>query len=73
MGDIVDISFEGFLDGVPFEGGKSDNYSLELGSKTFSPGFEEQIVGHNVNEEFDVNVKFPEDYRAEELKGKDVV
>lgn len=73
MGDIVDISFEGFLDGVPFEGGKSDNYSLELGSKTFIPGFEEQIVGHNVNEEFDVNVKFPEDYRAEELKGKDVV
>lgn len=73
MGDIVDISFEGFLDGVPFEGGKSDNYSLELGSKTFIPGFEEQIVGHSVNEEFDVNVKFPEDYRAEELKGKDVV
>ncbi|AEF17854.1 MULTISPECIES: trigger factor [Thermoanaerobacterium] len=73
MGDIVDISFEGFLDGVPFEGGKSDNYSLELGSKTFIPGFEEQIVGHNVNEEFDVNVKFPDDYRAEELKGKDVV
>jgi len=73
MGDIVDISFEGFLDGVPFEGGKSDNYSLELGSKTFIPGFEEQIVGHNVNEEFDVNVKFPDDYRAEELKEKDVV
>ncbi|MDI3311218.1 MAG: trigger factor [Thermoanaerobacterium sp.] len=73
MGDIVDISFEGFLDGVPFEGGKSDNYSLELGSQTFIPGFEEQIVGHNVNEEFDVNVKFPEDYRAEELKGKDAV
>ncbi|MBP2070645.1 trigger factor [Thermoanaerobacterium butyriciformans] len=73
MGDIVDISFEGFLDGVPFEGGKSDNYSLELGSKTFIPGFEEQIVGHNINDEFDVNVKFPEDYRVEELKGKDAV
>jgi len=73
MGDIVDISFEGFIDGKPFEGGKSDNYSLELGSKTFIPGFEEQIVGHNINEEFDVNVKFPEDYRVEELKGKDAV
>ncbi|SNX52960.1 trigger factor [Thermoanaerobacterium sp. RBIITD] len=73
MGDIVDISFEGFIDGVPFEGGKSDNYSLELGSKTFIPGFEEQIVGHNVNDEFDVNVKFPEDYRVENLKGKDAV
>ncbi|WP_434565286.1 trigger factor [Thermoanaerobacterium thermosaccharolyticum] len=73
MGDIVDISFEGFIDGKPFEGGKSDNYSLELGSKTFIPGFEEQIVGHNINDEFDVNVKFPEDYRVEELKGKDAV
>ncbi|MBE0070009.1 trigger factor [Thermoanaerobacterium thermosaccharolyticum] len=73
MGDIVDISFEGFIDGKPFDGGKSDNYSLELGSKTFIPGFEEQIVGHNINEEFDVNVKFPEDYRVEELKGKDAV
>ncbi|WKV08495.1 trigger factor [Thermoanaerobacterium sp. CMT5567-10] len=73
MGDIVDISFEGFINGQPFEGGKSDNYSLELGSKTFIPGFEEQIVGHNINDEFDVNVKFPEDYRVEELKGKDAV
>ncbi|WP_434643676.1 trigger factor [Thermoanaerobacterium thermosaccharolyticum] len=73
MGDIVDISFEGFIDGKPFEGGKSDNYSLELGSKTFILGFEEQIVGHNINDEFDVNVKFPEDYRVEELKGKDAV
>lgn len=73
MGDIVDISFEGFINGEPFEGGKSDNYSLELGSKTFIPGFEEQIVGHNINDEFDVNVKFPEDYRVEELKGKDAV
>lgn len=68
--DIAVIDFEGFLDGEPFEGGKGENYSLTLGSGQFIPGFEEQIVGHNTGDEFDVNVTFPEDYQAEELKGK---
>ena len=68
--DIAVIDFEGFLDGEPFEGGKGENYSLTLGSGQFFPGFEEQIVGHNTGDEFEVNVTFPEDYQAEELKGK---
>ena len=68
--DIAVIDFEGFLDGEPFEGGKGENYSLPLGSGQFIPGFEEQIVGHNTGDEFEVNVTFPEDYQAEELKGK---
>ena len=70
-GDIVDIDFEGFVDGVAFEGGKAEHYSLTLGSGSFIPGFEDQIVGHAAGEEFDVNVKFPEEYQAEELAGKD--
>lgn len=69
-GDIVSIDFEGFLDGEPFDGGKAENFSLTIGSGQFIPGFEEQIIGHNAEEEFDVNVTFPEDYHAEELKGK---
>ena len=68
--DIAVIDFEGFLDGEPFEGVKGENYSLTLGSGQFIPGFEEQIVGHNTGDEFEVNVTFPEDYQAEELKGK---
>lgn len=72
-GDTVVIDFEGFLDGVPFEGGKSEGYSIELGSKQFIPGFEEQLVGHNVEDSFDITVTFPEDYQAEELKGKEAV
>ena len=72
MGDTADIDFDGYLDGVPFEGGKSEGYELELGSHTFVPGFEEQIVGMNIGEEKDINITFPEDYTAE-LAGKDVV
>ncbi|AEM78187.1 trigger factor [Thermoanaerobacter wiegelii] len=72
-GDIAVIDFEGFIDGKPFEGGKAENYELELGSNTFIPGFEDQIIGHNVNETFDVNITFPEDYRVEELRGKSAV
>ncbi|MGN0551468.1 MAG: trigger factor [Acutalibacteraceae bacterium] len=70
-GDSVVIDFEGFTDGVAFEGGKAENYTLALGSGNFIPGFEEQIVGHSTNDEFTINVKFPEDYQAEELKGRD--
>ena len=70
-GDTVVIDFEGFVDGVAFDGGKAENYNLALGSGNFIPGFEEQIVGHNTDEEFSINVKFPEEYQAEELKGKD--
>ena len=61
-GDIVDIDFEGFVDGVAFEGGKAEHYSLTLGSGSFIPGFEDQIVGHAAGEEFDVNVTFPDGY-----------
>ncbi len=71
--DITVIDFEGFVDGVAFEGGKGESYSLTLGSGQFIPGFEEQIVGKNVGDEFDVNVTFPEEYQAEELKGKAAV
>ena len=72
MGDTAEIDFEGFVDGVAFEGGKGENYPLELGSGSFIPGFEEQVAGHKSEEEFDVNVTFPEEY-AEELAGKDAV
>ena len=72
-GDITVIDFEGFVDGVAFEGGKGENYELTIGSKTFIPGFEEQIIGMKINEEKDINVKFPEEYFSEELKGKDSV
>lgn len=68
----ADIDFEGTLDGVPFDGGKAEGYELELGSNTFVPGFEEQIVGMNIGDEKDINITFPEDYAAE-LAGKDVV
>ena len=70
-GDTVDIDFEGFVDGKAFEGGKAEHYSLVLGSGSFIPGFEDQMVGHSAGEEFDINVKFPEEYGAEELAGKD--
>ncbi len=70
-GDTAVIDFEGFVDGVAFEGGKAEKYSLSLGSGNFIPGFEEQVVGHEVGEEFSINVNFPEDYQAEELKGKE--
>ena len=72
-GDIAIIDFEGFKDGVAFEGGKGENYSLTIGSNTFIPGFEDQLIGMKVGEEKDINVTFPEDYHAEELKGKPVV
>lgn len=70
-GDTVDIDFEGFVDGKAFEGGKAEHYSLVLGSGSFIPGFEDQVIGHSAGEEFDVNVKFPEEYGAAELAGKD--
>ncbi|MDD6727732.1 MAG: trigger factor [Eubacteriales bacterium] len=72
MGDTAEIDFEGFVDGVAFEGGKGENYPLELGSNTFIPGFEEQVAGHKSEEEFDVCVTFPEDY-AGDLGGKEAV
>lgn len=72
-GDIAIIDFEGFKDGVAFEGGKGENYSLTIGSNTFIPGFEDQLIGMKVGEEKDINVTFPEDYHAEELKGQPVV
>ena len=70
MGDTVVLDFDGSVDGVPFEGGKSENYTLELGSNSFIPGFEDQLCGKNLEEDIDVNVTFPEDYHAEELAGK---
>ncbi len=73
MGDVAKIDFEGFCDGVAFEGGKGENYSLKLGSGSFIPGFEEQVAGHAIGEEFDVNVTFPEEYHAENLAGKPAV
>ena len=72
-GDIAVIDFEGFVDGKAFEGGKAEHYSLTLGSGSFIPGFEDQIVGHAAGEEFDVNVSFPEQYQAAELAGKPAV
>ena len=71
--DIAVIDFEGFVDGVPFEGGKAENHELEIGSKTFIPGFEDQVIGMKVDEEKDINVKFPEEYFSAELAGKDAV
>ena len=72
-GDVAIIDFEGFKDGVAFDGGKGEDYSLKIGSNTFIPGFEEQIIGMEKDEEKDINLTFPEDYHAEDLKGKDVV
>ncbi len=72
-GDVAVIDFEGFKDGVAFEGGKGENYSLEIGSNTFIPGFEEQLIGLKAGDEKDVELTFPEDYHAEELKGQPVV
>ena len=72
-GDTTVIDFEGFLDGVPFEGGKGENYDLVIGSHSFIPGFEEQLVGMKAEETKDINVTFPEDYHASDLKGKDAV
>ena len=69
-GDIANINFEGFVDGKAFAGGKGENYDLTIGSNSFIPGFEDQIIGKAIGEEFDVEVTFPEDYHAEELKGK---
>ena len=73
MDDEVTIDFEGFVDGVAFEGGKGENYQLTLGSHSFIDTFEDQIVGKNIDEEFDVNVTFPEDYQAADLAGKPAV
>ena len=73
MGDTTVIDFEGFCDGVAFEGGKGTDYALKLGSGSFIPGFEEQIVGKSIDEEFDVNVTFPEEYHAADLAGKPAV
>lgn len=72
-GDTVIIDFDGKLNGESFDGGKSDNYSLELGSNSFVPGFEDQLIGHKAGDDVQVKVTFPEDYQAEDLKGKDVV
>lgn len=71
--DTVIIDYEGSVNGVPFEGGKAEKHELVIGSKSFIPGFEDQIIGHNINDEFDVFVKFPDEYHAEELKGKEAV
>lgn len=73
LSDIANINFEGFIDDVAFEGGKGENFDLTLGSGQFIPGFEDQIVGKNVGESFDVNVSFPEDYQASELAAKPAV
>ena len=70
-GDIANIDYEGFCDGVAFDGGKGENHDLKLGSGSFIPGFEEQVEGHTIGEEFDVNVKFPEEYHSADLAGKD--
>ncbi len=72
-GDSTNINFEGFVDGVPFEGGKGEDFNLVLGSGQFIPGFEEQIVGHTAGDEFDVTVTFPEQYHSEDLAGKESV
>lgn len=72
-GDMTVIDFEGFVDGVAFEGGKGENYPLTIGSGAFIPGFEEQLVGAEIGKEVEVNVTFPEDYQAEDLKGKAAV
>jgi hypothetical protein len=71
--DTVNIDFEGSVEGVPFDGGKSENYDLVVGSHTFIPGFEEQLLGKNIGDNVDVNVIFPEEYHSEELKGKEAL
>lgn len=71
--DVANINFEGFCDGVAFEGGKGENFDLTIGSGQFIPGFEEQLIGANIGDEIEVNVKFPEEYHAEDLKGKDAM
>ena len=71
--DIAVIDFEGFLDGKPFEGGKAENHELTIGSNTFIPGFEDQVIGMKVDEEKDLNLKFPDEYFSKDLAGKDVV
>ena len=73
MGDTAVLDYEGFADGVAFEGGKGENFSLKLGSGQFIPGFEEQVVGHNIGEEFDINVQFPAEYHSADLAGKPAV
>ena len=72
-GDIVTIDFDGSIDGVKFDGGKAENHDLEIGSNTFIPGFEDQIIGMKIDEEKDIKVKFPEDYFSKDLAGKDAV
>ena len=72
-GDMTVIDFEGFVDGVAFEGGKGENYPLTIGSGAFIPGFEEQLIGAKLDEETEVNVTFPEDYHADNLAGKAAV
>ena len=72
-GDDVVIDFDGYKDGVPFEGGKAEKFTLSLGSGQFIPGFEERVCGHSIGDEFDINVKFPDEYGAPELAGQDAV
>lgn len=72
-GDIIKLDFDGSVDGVPFQGGKAENYPLTIGSGSFIPGFEEQLIGAKIGEEMDVHVTFPEEYHAEDLKGKAAV
>ena len=72
-GDMIKLDFEGFVDGEAFAGGKGDDYPLTIGSGSFIPGFEEQLVGAKIGEDVEVNVTFPEDYQAEELRGKAAV
>ncbi len=72
-GDVAVIDFEGFVDGVAFDGGKGERFELTLGSGQFIPSFEDKVAGHSTGEEFDINVKFPDDYSAKELAGKDAV
>ena len=72
-GDVATIDFEGFVDCVAFDGGKGEDYPLTIGSNTFIPGFEDQIIGHEIGSEFDVNVTFPQEYQVEDLKGKAAV
>ena len=72
-GDIIKLDFDGSVDGVPFEGGKAENYELTIGSGSFIPGFEDQLIGAKIGEELDVNVTFPEEYHAKDLAGKAAV
>ena len=72
-GDLAVIDYEGFCDCVAFDGGKAEKHSLAIGSGSFIPGFEEQIIGHNVGESFDISVKFPEEYHSADLAGKDAI